>query len=95
MKAEEQNAFQMQHGEKYIQLKNYTDQLEAELREIKPKLQTLTTSNEELREVRNAASLLLNSASYFAKILGVQRKIKEMQELGEDCKSLSLFGQSI
>lgn len=87
MKAEEQNAFQMQHGEKYIQLKNYTDQLEAELREIKPKLQTLTTSNEELREVRNAASLLLNSASYLANLLGVQRKIKEMQELGEDCKS--------
>ncbi|KAJ8544479.1 hypothetical protein ON010_g11786 [Phytophthora cinnamomi] len=29
--AEEQKTFQIQHGEKYIQLKNYTDQLEAEL----------------------------------------------------------------
>ncbi|KAK1932590.1 hypothetical protein P3T76_012174 [Phytophthora citrophthora] len=50
MTAEEQKAFQIQHGEKYIQLKNYTDQLEAELRETKTKMQALTTSNEELRE---------------------------------------------
>jgi hypothetical protein len=49
--AEEQKAFQVQHGEKYIQLKNYTDQLEAELRETKAKMQALTTSNDELREV--------------------------------------------
>ncbi|KAL4110725.1 hypothetical protein PRIC1_002414 [Phytophthora ramorum] len=48
--AEEQKAFQIQHGEKYIQLKNYTDQLEAELRETKSKMQALTTSNDELRE---------------------------------------------
>ncbi|UIZ20685.1 hypothetical protein KXD40_000142 [Peronospora effusa] len=49
--AEEQKAFQIQHGEKYIQLKSYTDQLEAELRETKSKMQTLTNSNDELREV--------------------------------------------
>ncbi|KAI9923088.1 hypothetical protein PsorP6_000295 [Peronosclerospora sorghi] len=49
--AEEQKNFQTQHGEKYIQLKNYTDQLEAELRETKSKMQALTTSNDELREV--------------------------------------------
>lgn len=49
--AEEQKAFQIQHGEKYIQLKNYTDQLEAELRETKSKMQALTNSNDELREV--------------------------------------------
>ncbi|KAI9999108.1 hypothetical protein PInf_003794 [Phytophthora infestans] len=50
--AEEQKAFQIQHGEKYIQLKNYTDQLEAELRETKSKMQALTTSNDELRECK-------------------------------------------
>ncbi|EEY53646.1 uncharacterized protein PITG_07336 [Phytophthora infestans T30-4] len=44
--------FQIQHGEKYIQLKNYTDQLEAELRETKSKMQALTTSNDELRECK-------------------------------------------
>ncbi|KAE9001381.1 hypothetical protein PR002_g17929 [Phytophthora rubi] len=48
--SEEQKTFQIQHGEKYIQLKNYTDQLEAELRETKSKMQALTTSNDELRE---------------------------------------------
>ncbi|CAH0516390.1 unnamed protein product [Peronospora belbahrii] len=48
--AEEQKTFQIQHGEKYIQLKSYTDQLEAELRETKAKMQALTTSNDELRE---------------------------------------------
>eukprot|EP00644_Phytophthora_capsici_P012635 jgi/Phyca11/112813/e_gw1.23.402.1 len=52
MTAEEQKAFQIQHGEKYIQLKNYTDQLEAELRETKTKMQALTTSNDELRECK-------------------------------------------
>ncbi|KAG7396813.1 hypothetical protein PHYBOEH_001673 [Phytophthora boehmeriae] len=50
-KPDEQKAYQIQHGEKYIQLKNYTDQLEAELRETKAKMQTLTASNDELREV--------------------------------------------
>lgn len=49
---EEHKAFQSQHGEKYIQLKSYTDQIEAELREVKAKMQNLTTSNDELREVR-------------------------------------------
>ena len=49
--AEEQRTFQLQHGEKYIQLKNYTDQLEAELRETKSKMEGLSTANEELREV--------------------------------------------
>lgn len=49
---EEQKTFQSQHGEKYIQLKTYTDQIEAELREVKAKMQNLTTSNDELREVR-------------------------------------------
>ncbi|CAI5740067.1 unnamed protein product [Hyaloperonospora brassicae] len=48
--AEEQRAFQVQHGEKYIQLKTYTDQLEAELRETKSKMQALKGSNDELRE---------------------------------------------
>ncbi|KAL7680683.1 putative Zinc finger, RING-type [Plasmopara halstedii] len=43
-------AFKIQHGEKYIQLKTYTDQLEAELRETKSKMQALTASNDELRE---------------------------------------------
>jgi hypothetical protein len=50
---EEQKAFQAQHGEKYIQLKNYADQLEAELRDSKSKVQSLSSSNEELREVNN------------------------------------------
>ncbi|CEG40684.1 cyclin b1 interacting protein 1 [Plasmopara halstedii] len=48
--ADEQKAFKIQHGEKYIQLKTYTDQLEAELRETKSKMQALTASNDELRE---------------------------------------------
>lgn len=81
----------MQHGEKYIQLKNYTDQLEAELREIKPKLQTLTTSNEELREVSTWLLISrMNSVSNHV-FLGIQREIKEMQELGEDCKSFTFI----
>lgn len=50
-KADEQKAFQAQHGEKYIQLKAYADQLEVELSETKSKMQAITTSNDELREV--------------------------------------------
>ena len=48
---EDQKNFEAQHGEKYIQLKNYTDQIEAELGEIRSKMESLTSSNEELREV--------------------------------------------
>ena len=55
--AEEQRTFQVQHGEKYIQLKTYTDQLEAELRETKSKMQALTGSNDELREVKSDHAL--------------------------------------
>ncbi|KAL0591672.1 hypothetical protein ABG067_000814 [Albugo candida] len=47
---EDQKNFEAQHGEKYIQLKNYTDQIEAELGEIRSKMESLTSSNEELRE---------------------------------------------
>ncbi|DBA04688.1 TPA: hypothetical protein N0F65_012271 [Lagenidium giganteum] len=50
--AEEQKTFQIQHGEKYIQLKAYTDQLEAELRETKTKMDAVSTTNEELRECK-------------------------------------------
>ncbi|CAH0494029.1 unnamed protein product [Peronospora farinosa] len=70
--AEEQKAFQIQHGEKYIQLKSYTDQLEAELRETKSKMQTLTNSNDELREAYKEKSRKCRNWEKMCKTLKAQ-----------------------
>ncbi|TDH73600.1 hypothetical protein CCR75_008454 [Bremia lactucae] len=75
--AEEQKAFQVQHGEKYIQLKNYTDQLEAELRETKSKMQTLTTSNDELREAYKEKSRKCRNWEKMCKTLKGQRNARQ------------------
>ncbi|OWY95362.1 hypothetical protein PHMEG_00034657, partial [Phytophthora megakarya] len=73
---EEQKAFQIQHGEKYIQLKNYADQLEAELRETKTKMQVLTTSNDELREAYKEKSRKCRNWEKMCKSLKSQPSIR-------------------
>lgn len=87
-KVEEQKEFQAQHGEKYIQLKNYADQLEAELQDAKARVQGLTTSNEELREVNTNSALLMQPNRYLVLTSdspkGVQGKITEVPKLGEN-----------
>ncbi|KAF4146918.1 zinc-RING finger domain [Phytophthora infestans] len=75
--AEEQKAFQIQHGEKYIQLKNYTDQLEAELRETKSKMQALTTSNDELREAYKEKSRKCRNWEKMCKTLKAQPSTRQ------------------
>ncbi|KAF0733048.1 hypothetical protein Ae201684_009872 [Aphanomyces euteiches] len=47
---EEHNGYQQQHGERYLQMKSYTEKLEEELQEFKNKVATLSASNEELKE---------------------------------------------
>ncbi|KAF0685663.1 Aste57867_22499 [Aphanomyces stellatus] len=47
---EEHKGYQQQHGERYLQMKSYTEKLEEELQEFKNKVSTLTTSNDDLRE---------------------------------------------
>ncbi|KAG6612625.1 cyclin b1 interacting protein 1 [Phytophthora cinnamomi] len=75
--AEEQKTFQIQHGEKYIQLKNYTDQLEAELRETKAKMQALTTSNDELREAYKEKSRKCRNWEKMCKTLKAQPSARQ------------------
>ncbi|ETL83017.1 hypothetical protein L917_16945, partial [Phytophthora nicotianae] len=75
--AEEQKAFQIQHGEKYIQLKNYTDQLEAELRETKSKMQALTASNDELREAYKEKSRKCRNWEKMCKTLKAQQSTRQ------------------
>ncbi|KAF1790713.1 Zinc finger, RING-type, conserved site [Phytophthora cactorum] len=65
------------HGEKYIQLKNYTDQLEAELRETKSKMQALTTSNDELREAYKEKSRKCRNWEKMCKTLKAQPSTRQ------------------
>ncbi|OQR87679.1 hypothetical protein ACHHYP_08177 [Achlya hypogyna] len=50
MAVEEHKAYQQQHGQRYLQLKSYTEKLEEELIEFKNKLATTNSALEEARE---------------------------------------------
>lgn len=45
--------YQSKYGERYMQLKSYSDKCEADMQELRSKISQLTVSNDELRQVGN------------------------------------------